>query len=106
MCVHLRAWIAAYMPPSVCTEPGWRITFEDEFEGSALNQSNWAALDNATHGWSEKQLYMADDVYVRDGVLRAANAQAPRVVQRHTRLQLHLGLGRVARQAIPGIRPI
>ena len=30
--------------------PGWRVTFEDEFEGDALNTSNWAALDNKTHG--------------------------------------------------------
>lgn len=36
---------------SMCRDtPGWRVTFEDEFEGDALNTSNWAALDNKTHG--------------------------------------------------------
>ena len=56
-------------PPSVCSEPGWRVTFEDDFSGSTLNASNWVAIDNVTHGPTEKQLYLADDVYLRDGLL-------------------------------------
>ena len=36
---------------SMCRDtPGWRVTFEDEFEGDALNTSNWVAWDNKTHG--------------------------------------------------------
>ena len=48
---------------------GWRVTFEDEFDGSAINESNWAVFDNRTHGDVEKQLYMASEARVENGSL-------------------------------------
>ena len=54
---------------SVCDEPGWVTTFQDDFDGHVLNASNWVAVDNVTHGPTEKQLYLADEVLVRDGAL-------------------------------------
>lgn len=54
---------------SVCDAPGWEITFQDDFSGDRLNASSWAAVNNLTHGTTEKQLYLSDDVLVRDGTL-------------------------------------
>lgn len=50
-------------------QDGWRVTFEDRFDGDTLNSSNWRAVDNYTHGSTEKQLYLADEVTVADGML-------------------------------------
>lgn len=49
--------------------PGWVVTFEDEFNGDTLNGSNWLAQDNMTHGDTEQQLYLADEVTVSGGAL-------------------------------------
>mmetsp|Transcript_48652 Transcript_48652/g.95377 ORF Transcript_48652/g.95377 Transcript_48652/m.95377 type:complete len:292 (-) Transcript_48652:69-944(-) len=48
---------------------GWRITFEDDFEGNQLNSSNWHVMNNYTHGKREKQNYVTDEVTVKDGTL-------------------------------------
>ena len=40
----------------------WTVSFEDEFDGTALNLSSWTVFDNRTHGNTEKQLYVAHDV--------------------------------------------
>jgi beta-glucanase (GH16 family) len=63
---------------SACDEPGWVTTFQDDFDGPMLNASSWVAINNVTHGPAEKQLYLADDVFVRDGalVLRTRKRQA------------------------------
>lgn len=52
-----------------CDEPGWAVTFQDDFDGKELNASSWTAINNVTHGPTEKQLYLADEVFVRDGAL-------------------------------------
>ena len=58
------------MMESMCIDtPGWNITFHDDFLGTALNPLHWSALNNATHGSTERQLYMADEVAVADGAL-------------------------------------
>jgi hypothetical protein len=55
---------------SMClSQPGWKVTFVDDFEGTSLNESNWIAANNRTHGPTEKQLYMADEVHVANGSL-------------------------------------
>ena len=54
---------------SLCSEPGWQVTFEDLFEGPALNTSYWTVAHNLTHGSYEKQLYIKDDVWVENGNL-------------------------------------
>jgi beta-glucanase (GH16 family) len=43
--------------------------FVDHFAGTTLDKSRWNVWDNQTHGDKEWQLYMSDDVYVRDGNL-------------------------------------
>ena len=51
--------------------PGWRLTFCDEFEGSALDTQKW----NPNDPWGrernhELQAYVKDAFEVRDGILR------------------------------------
>ena len=44
---------------SMClNESDWNITFHDDFNGNQLNTSNWKAVNNQTHGTTEKQLYL------------------------------------------------
>ena len=57
-------------PSSMCHgAAGWRITFEDEFNGNSLNASVWTARNNVTHGPTEKELYVSSAVSVEDGTL-------------------------------------
>ena len=45
----------------------WRLTFSDEFSGTALNTSIWTVADNYTHTSTELQLYVESAVCVADG---------------------------------------
>lgn len=50
--------------------PGWKLTFQDEFNGTALNLTNWSPNDP----WGrernrELQAYVKDAFEVRDGIL-------------------------------------
>ena len=51
--------------------PGWKLTFQDEFDGTALNLKNWSPTDP----WGrernrELQAYVTNAFEVHDGVLR------------------------------------
>jgi beta-glucanase (GH16 family) len=51
-------------------QTNWRLVWNDEFDGSALDTSKWSAVTNCGDRRNhEQQCYMADDVSVRDGVL-------------------------------------
>jgi beta-glucanase (GH16 family) len=56
----------------------WRLTFEEEFEGEALNASRWNVADQMRHGDEELQLYVKDEVYLENGdlVLRTRRREA------------------------------
>lgn len=43
--------------------------WEDNFDGTSINLSNWNVAHNFTHGDKELQLYLRDDVYVASGNL-------------------------------------
>ena len=52
--------------------PGWKLTFQDEFDGTALNLKNWSPNDP----WGrernrELQAYVTNAFEVHDGILRA-----------------------------------
>jgi len=47
----------------------WKLVFEDNFEGTTINTTNWNVYNMTTHGPTELELYMADDVYMQDGKL-------------------------------------
>lgn len=42
---------------------GWQLVFFDDFDGPAINETVWTVRDNFTHGGSEWELYMKDEVY-------------------------------------------
>lgn len=52
---------------SMCSDPAWTVTFEDNFD--FFDDKNWVALNNVTHGPTEKQLYLSENVRVADGDL-------------------------------------
>eukprot|EP01052_Picozoa_sp_SAG31_P010601 SAG31_NODE_584_length_13886_cov_96.615000_10_plen_1291_part_00 len=53
----------------VTAQDAWRLTFSDDFDGESLNSSRWSVADGGTHGANELELYLAEDVWVRDGYL-------------------------------------
>ena len=54
---------------TMCDDPHWNITFNDEFQGNQLNPSYWTVSNNFTHGATEKQLYLNSNVQVANGTL-------------------------------------
>ena len=67
-------------PPSICRGvENWTVAFEDEFEGTALNLSNWTPRHNMTHGNAEKQLYVKHGVSVENGTLVLTTRREPAV---------------------------
>ena len=57
--------------PGGASRPGWRLTFDDEFNGSSLDTSKW----NPNDPWGrernhELQAYATNAFEVKDGVLR------------------------------------
>src|SRR5262245_61926543 len=57
------AQVAAQIPDV----PGWRLTFHDEFDGTALNTTNWEAMDRQNSFNNEKQYYRPEQVTVANG---------------------------------------
>lgn len=50
--------------------PGWKLTFDDEFNGTALDPAKWTPADPWGHERNhELQAYFKDAFEVRDGVL-------------------------------------
>ena len=62
---------------SVVGAQSWELTWEDDFLGSTLNKSHWNIAHNMTHGDKELQLYMAEQVSVRDGTLVLTTVKKP-----------------------------
>ena len=56
-------------------QSGWQITFEDEFEGTQLNTSNWRPDNNFTAPGA-KELYMADAISVHNGSMIITTSKA------------------------------
>jgi hypothetical protein len=71
--------LAAFFPPacsapapSFCdAQPGWRLDWQDEFDGLSLNTSSWTALDADTWdiGCCRDAACLADNVRVSGGAL-------------------------------------
>ena len=54
---------------TVGCDPTWTLTFQDDFNGTALNPNYWNIADNYTHTDLELELYLADEVFVEDNYL-------------------------------------
>lgn len=51
--------------------PGWKLTFDDEFDGTSLNTAKWTPADPWGHERNhELQAYVTNAFEVRDGLLR------------------------------------
>ena len=67
--VHYITFLDATNISMCLNESDWNITFHDDFNGNQLNTSNWNAVNNQTHGTTEKQLYLSNNVKVANGTL-------------------------------------
>lgn len=74
--VVLHVFVTAALAAAAETAPpGWKLVWSDEFEGTRLNTSVWNVRTNESHccgpfgGNGELELYLPDQVAVRDGQL-------------------------------------
>ncbi|MBQ5674030.1 MAG: glycoside hydrolase family 16 protein, partial [Lachnospiraceae bacterium] len=54
-------------------EDGWKLVWNDEFDGNALDTTKWSCqIGNGYNGWGnqESQYYTAENVSVADGTLK------------------------------------
>ncbi len=79
-----RAPKAAAKPPAIPTPPGWTLTFDDEFNGPALDTTKWTATDWASTINGEFQDYAPDDVSLQDGALRLTTRKRARAGREYT----------------------
>jgi beta-glucanase (GH16 family) len=56
---------------------GWRLFWHDEFDGTALNTTNWEALDRQNSFNNEKQYYRPEQVTVANGNLQITATNQP-----------------------------
>ena len=49
---------------------GWRLVWQDEFNGRSLDSSKWNVLLREQSKHNELQYYLPDEVYIEKGVLR------------------------------------
>jgi hypothetical protein len=74
--VHLLATAAPDGPAPDALGGSWRLTFEDDFNGTELNTSRWNLPNGGIHG-NELELYTAGEVSVRDGKLTIRSRYNP-----------------------------
>ena len=65
----LFALIALCSSGFVLPSSSWQLVWEDEFEKDTLQSEYWNIADNFTHGNRELQLYVKEQVSVRNGEL-------------------------------------
>ena len=58
--------------------PGWDLVWNDEFEGTSLNTTNWTALDRRNSFNNELQYYHPNQVTVSGGNLELTAIDVPR----------------------------
>lgn len=62
-----------FLTALISVEGRWSLVWEDTFEGTEVNESNWNILSNVSEGkpptWNQIELYTADNVFVRNGSL-------------------------------------
>lgn len=58
--------------------PGWELTWNDEFDGTTLNNQNWEALNRRDSYNNEKQYYHPNQVAVAGGNLQLTAVNVPR----------------------------
>jgi len=68
----LMAWVAwtGRAVAQIPDVPGWQLFWHDEFDGTALNTTNWTALNRQDSFNNEKQYYWPGQVTVANGNLQ------------------------------------
>lgn len=64
------ASFASRLTAQVPDVPGWQLFFDDEFNGTSLNTTNWTALNRQDSYNNEKQYYLPSQVTVANGNLQ------------------------------------
>lgn len=57
--------------------PGWRLSWHDEFDGTAVDTQSWNALNLQNSQNNEKQYYLAEQASLADGKLRITATNQP-----------------------------
>jgi beta-glucanase (GH16 family) len=75
----LLAWSnsASIAVAQIPDQPGWQLSWHDEFDGTSLNNTNWEALDRQDSFNNEKQYYLPEQVAVVGGNLRITATNQP-----------------------------
>lgn len=50
--------------------PGWQLSWQDEFDGTSVNTTNWNVLQQGNNNNNEKQYYLPQQATVANGFLR------------------------------------
>jgi beta-glucanase (GH16 family) len=58
-------------------EPGWELSWHDEFDGTAVNGGNWQVITLKNSHNNEKQYYLPQQASVSDGKLRITATNQP-----------------------------
>jgi beta-glucanase (GH16 family) len=66
-------WIGASQ--ALPETPGWKLTFDDEFNGNKINLSHWNVSNYASVINQEQQYYTPDSIVVQHGFLRITTAK-------------------------------
>jgi len=56
-------------------EKGWKLVWCDEFNGNSLDTTKWNVLKRETSKHNELQYYIAEEVYLEDGLLRIRSSK-------------------------------
>jgi beta-glucanase (GH16 family) len=74
----------AFAAEEAAAPAGWRLVFQDEFDGPGLSADKWNVLvrEQSKHG--ELQHYVPDEVYVESGALRLRSRVRDYGPQRYT----------------------
>jgi beta-glucanase (GH16 family) len=92
------AWLllaCAISSPSATAQvpdvPGWRLTWQDEFNGSQVDDNKWLRLNLQNSHNNEKQYYLPEQATIVDGKLRitATNQPIANKLYRSARLESH-----------------
>jgi len=71
--------VAGLPCPSLAVEqpPRWQLSWQDEFDGTSLNNELWEAIDRQNSPNNEKQYYRPEQVQVAGGNLQITAANEP-----------------------------
>lgn len=64
--------------------PGWKLVWNDEFDGNSIDTSKWKIEEAALEKNNEQQYYTAEDVYLEKGCLVLRSQKRSKGARRYT----------------------